>query len=424
MLTAVLLGGGLAVGIPPVIIAIAALAAIEPRLVLAGAAVWGIVAAIRRRPARVAPDDEATLFRAMAAELRSGASLRSALAEAAHRVPQIALDRPVRLAAAGMSMTDVAGSVEVQLPVNGRLAAAAFRLSDWSGARVADTFEGLRHLRRARRESGGYGRTGERAQGGDCPGPTLRTDRRGRSARLHSPACGHRSGGRAGCTRWSRMAGAGYGPRTRGRRLDHRGRDRAEGRTMMALAALALGVAILRSNRREVLAAGILVAFALAPVLGIGLSLGLVVWIVMKRRPRSSGFNDDEAMLAELTALGLSAGLTFIAAASAAVDSVPGEASAQLRQTIRVGAGMDTETVDGHGLMVVVHRALLTGAPLQPAVSGYATTLRNEERSRELTAARRLPVKLLFPLALLILPGFLILTIGPAVLGSLERLGI
>jgi tight adherence protein B len=143
MLTAVLLAAGLAVGIPPVVIAIAALAAIEPRLVLAGAAVWGVVAALRRRPARVAPDDEATLFRAMAAELRSGASLRSALAEAAHRVPQIELGRPVRLAAAGMSMADVAGSVEAQLPVNGRLAAAAFRLSDWSGARVADTFEGL-----------------------------------------------------------------------------------------------------------------------------------------------------------------------------------------------------------------------------------------------------------------------------------------
>lgn len=143
MLTAVLLAAGLAAGVPPIIIAIAALAAIEPRLILAGAAVWGVVAALRRRPVRVAPDDEATLFRAMAAELRSGASLRGALAEAAHRVPQIELDRPVRLAAAGMSMTDVAGSVEPQLPVNGRLAAAAFRLSDWSGARVADTFEGL-----------------------------------------------------------------------------------------------------------------------------------------------------------------------------------------------------------------------------------------------------------------------------------------
>jgi len=143
MLTAVLLAGGLAVGIPPAIIAIAALAAIEPRLVLAGAAVWGVVAGLRRRPGVVAPDDEATLFRAMTAEMRSGASLRSAISEASLRVPQIDLERPVRLAAAGMSMTAVADAVEAQLPVNGQLAAAAFRLSDWSGARVADTFEGL-----------------------------------------------------------------------------------------------------------------------------------------------------------------------------------------------------------------------------------------------------------------------------------------
>jgi tight adherence protein B len=143
MLTAVLVAGGLVLGISPVLVAVAALAAIEPRLVLAGAAVWGVVTALRRRSARTAPDDEATLFRAMAAELRSGASLRSALADAAHRVPQIELDRAVRCAAAGMPMTDVAESIEPQLPENGRLAAAALRLSDWSGARVADTFERL-----------------------------------------------------------------------------------------------------------------------------------------------------------------------------------------------------------------------------------------------------------------------------------------
>lgn len=143
MLTAVLLAGALAVGVPPVMIAIAAVAAIEPRLVLVGASVWGVVATLRRRATSVTPDDEATLFRAMAAELRSGASLRSALAEAAHRVPQIELDRPVRFAAAGMQMTEIAESIELQLPENGRLAAAAFRLSDWSGARVADTFDGL-----------------------------------------------------------------------------------------------------------------------------------------------------------------------------------------------------------------------------------------------------------------------------------------
>jgi hypothetical protein len=37
--------------------------------------------------------------------------------------------------------------------------------------------------------------------------------------------------------------------------------------------------------------------------------------------------------------------------------------------------------------------------------------------------ARRLPVRLLLPLALLILPGFVLLAVGPAVLQGLARLG-
>ncbi len=193
---------------------------------------------------------------------------------------------------------------------------------------------------------------------------------------------------------------------------------------MMTLAAVTLVVAILRGNRREILAAGVFMAFMLSPLLGIGVAFGVAVWAVTRRRSRSSEPGDDEAAIAELTALGLSAGLTFSAAANAAATAVPGEASFRLRRALRVGGGTDGNTADDDGLMIVVRRALSTGAPLQPAVSGYATTLRNEERSRELNAARRLPVKLLFPLALLILPGFLILTIGPAVLGSLDRLGL
>ncbi len=193
---------------------------------------------------------------------------------------------------------------------------------------------------------------------------------------------------------------------------------------MMTLAAVALVVAILRWNRREILAAGVFMAFMLSPILGIGVFFGVAVWAVARRRSGSSDRGDDEAALAELTALGLSAGLTFSAAANAAATAVPGKASLRLRRALRVGGGTDGNTADDDGLMIVVRRALSTGAPLQPAVSGYATTLRNEERSRELNAARRLPVKLLFPLALLIRPGFLILTIGPAVLGSLDRLGL
>jgi hypothetical protein len=143
VLTAVLLAAGLALGIHPAVVALAALASIEPRLVLVGALMWGIVAAIRRRKSRITPDDEATYFRALSAELRAGASLRGAIGEALYRVPGLSLGPAVRYAEAGMPMSEIADAVETRFPENGRLAAAAFRLSDWSGARVADTFEGL-----------------------------------------------------------------------------------------------------------------------------------------------------------------------------------------------------------------------------------------------------------------------------------------
>ena len=143
MLIAVLVAGGLVFGIHPAVLLLAVVAAIEPRLVLAGAAVWAVVAAGRRRRSRIAADDEATYFRALSAELKAGASLRAALGEAVDRVPGLALDRAVRLAEAGAPMREVADAVEGEFPENGRLAAAAFRLSDWSGAQVAGTFAGL-----------------------------------------------------------------------------------------------------------------------------------------------------------------------------------------------------------------------------------------------------------------------------------------
>ena len=143
MLTAVLPAAGLALGVHPVVVVLAAVASIEPRLVLVGAAVWGAVAAARRRRGRITPDDEATYFRALSAELRAGASLRGALGEALHRAPVLSLTRAARLAEAGMPMSEIADAIEDRFPENGRLAGAAFRLSDWSGARVADTFDGL-----------------------------------------------------------------------------------------------------------------------------------------------------------------------------------------------------------------------------------------------------------------------------------------
>lgn len=192
----------------------------------------------------------------------------------------------------------------------------------------------------------------------------------------------------------------------------------------MVFAAVWLGLGIFSGRWRAVVIGTVAVLLFVAPIACAAVLFGLGARAVGRRglSPRIRG--NDEAQLAELAALGLAAGLSFPAAVEAATDAVPGSESARLRRAARIHADHADISSDDPGLLRVARRALATGAPLAPSVSGYATALRKDERSRQLAAARRLPVKLLFPLALLILPGFLLLTVGPAVLGSLERLGL
>ena len=141
MLTVALVATAIAAGAHPAVVALAALAVVEPRLVLAGAAGWALFNLVRRRRTSSA-DVEATFLRALAAEIGAGSSLRLALADAATRV-QLDLDPAVRLARAGMSMDRVANALSKQLAHNAVAVGAAFELSDWSGARTAAMFEGL-----------------------------------------------------------------------------------------------------------------------------------------------------------------------------------------------------------------------------------------------------------------------------------------
>jgi hypothetical protein len=173
-------------------------------------------------------------------------------------------------------------------------------------------------------------------------------------------------------------------------------------------------------------------AFLVIPVPTVVVLAALGLWVgwreLARRRSRARHAPDDLSLLVDLTGLGLTAGLTFPAAVTAGAEYVDESLSAEVRRVLRdrtIGQGaVGTDGGVTSGLFGVVDRALVTGAPMLPAVSGYATALRSEERHRRLAAVRRLPVKLLFPLSLLILPGFLLLTVGPALLGGLQRLGL
>jgi tight adherence protein C len=62
------------------------------------------------------------------------------------------------------------------------------------------------------------------------------------------------------------------------------------------------------------------------------------------------------------------------------------------------------------------------GLPLGPALDVVATISRDQRRRAAETAARKLPVRLSFPLVLCILPAFIVLTVLPAIFGALRAL--
>jgi tight adherence protein C len=62
------------------------------------------------------------------------------------------------------------------------------------------------------------------------------------------------------------------------------------------------------------------------------------------------------------------------------------------------------------------------GSPLGVALDRLASEARAERRRHAEAAARRVPVKLLFPLVLCVLPAFALLTVVPVLLGTLRSL--
>jgi tight adherence protein C len=60
------------------------------------------------------------------------------------------------------------------------------------------------------------------------------------------------------------------------------------------------------------------------------------------------------------------------------------------------------------------------GTPVGPALARLAADGRARARRAALERARTLPVRLLFPLVFLVLPAFLLLTVGPVVLAGVN----
>lgn len=181
------------------------------------------------------------------------------------------------------------------------------------------------------------------------------------------------------------------------------------------------------------LLAGCVVALVLRyPWMAIGLAMPDLVRRHRKARSRrreQSRAEFDPLVVARVIHVGLAGGLPLTAALSLAVGEVgqlvAGELTATLRTARREGMSSAMATSTAPFMRPLFGRIVLaqaSGAPMQEAVSAYLADGRAARRGKALEQVRRLPVALMVPLGLLILPGFVVLFVGPIVLNSLVDL--
>ncbi|MBT8213091.1 MAG: type II secretion system F family protein [Acidimicrobiia bacterium] len=144
----------------------------------------------------------------------------------------------------------------------------------------------------------------------------------------------------------------------------------------------------------------------------------LVGPLPLRRRLRADA--GDEVAFTELVAMALTAGHGFDAAVLVAASAVGGSIAERARRAVR---GRDSGE-EAPVVFAVAVRARASGAPLGDSVAQLAEGLRAERMESARLAARRLPVRLVLPLTLLILPGTVLLTVTPVLLGAIERFAL
>jgi hypothetical protein len=164
----------------------------------------------------------------------------------------------------------------------------------------------------------------------------------------------------------------------------------------------------------------------------------MVARVLEAPRRRRRAAREDAALAEELPVavdllgVAVGAGCTPYLAVESAVHWAPPEVSRELAavvQACRLGATLATslqELATRRPLFAPVTEALLvserSGAPVAPALARLADEERAALRRRAEAHARRVPVRLLFPLAFLVLPAFVVLTVVPGLAAGMARL--
>ena len=175
-------------------------------------------------------------------------------------------------------------------------------------------------------------------------------------------------------------------------------------------------------------------ALMLVPILVlIGIRAPEIVLGRLGRRRRES-IATHVPDLVELLLSTTEAGLNPLIAFQRSADVLTGPLGVELRHAARLidlglpwrkaldDLAMRSQVPSLRRLVVGLARSNRLGTAVGSTLRGVAAGLRAERRARAEELARRAPVKMLFPLVFLILPAFLLLTVGPVVLATIRSL--
>ena len=145
----------------------------------------------------------------------------------------------------------------------------------------------------------------------------------------------------------------------------------------------------------------------------------------VRRKPPAVG---DLIVLVTLVSLGLDAGMTPASAIAWARPHVHPDLAVAVAAVTRrarldgLATGLRSAVGSGSDLFASLARAVETGAALAPVLDAHQDRLHADAHAAAEARLRRLPVKLVFPLALLMLPGLVLMVSGPALIDVFGRL--
>lgn len=201
---------------------------------------------------------------------------------------------------------------------------------------------------------------------------------------------------------------------------------------MMAFGLGAAGLLVHGRTRWALWAGAVVVGQGVAPAILIAAGAWVIRRLLHLRRRRHAARRAEAGVadLADFVGLALTAGLNVQGSLVAARPHVAPELAAELDAVVRAARhrGIASALNDGRGpaasLYAALARAVAGGTSALAVVDAFSVERRAALHTASIEQTRRLPVKLLFPLALLVLPGFVLVVVGPVVVTALDRLGL